>query len=475
MKIDVAVVGGGPGGYVAARRAAQLGYQVAVVEGRHLGGVCLNRGCIPTKTMLQAVSLANQIRRSASYGVVVPGAPEIDYEALVRRRDEVVARLRGGLGDLLGLAGISVIAGTASFNAPNILAIAPAPADVAAALAPGGVTIDSVEAEHIIIATGSKPAVLAVPGADHPRVIDSDGVLALKSVPSSMLVLGAGPLGCEWSAIFAGLGCKVTLVEMITSVLPQEDPDVGAVLADALAAQGVTIHTGTRVASIAGAADKITAELIGAHQESITSDYVLVATGRLPLTEALDLKSAGVETEGPGWVKVDDYQRTSADPVLAIGDVTGKCLLAHVACRQAVVAVEKLAGLSPNPVRDDRIPCVVYTEPEVASVGMTEAQARGKGIPVSVGQFPNFANARAVTRGQETGFVKVVADSRSGKLVGVHMIGPEAGELIGDAVSALEGESTLDEVADVIRPHPTLCESLNEACLTAAGRPLFSV
>jgi dihydrolipoamide dehydrogenase len=475
MKVDLAVLGGGSGGYIAARRAAQLGMRVAVVECRHLGGVCLNRGCVPTKTMVQAVRIANQIRRAAAYGVVVAGEPAIDYAALLAKRDEVVERLRTGLGDLLQLAGIPVIPGRASFAGPNTLAITPVSAEVAAGLGSMGSTVDTLDAGHIVIATGSRPAGLPPDCVAHPRVIDSDGALALKALPSSLLVVGAGPIGCEWSFIFAGLGCKVTLVTRRPHVLPQEDPDLGAVLAETLRAMDVTIHTGTRVASIVGAEDDVEVELDGECQRTVTAEYVLVAAGRLPLTEGLELESIGIETEGAGWVKVDDYLRTNVPSVLAIGDVTGRCLLAHVAFSHAVIAVEKLAGLSPKPARADRIPNVVYTEPEVASVGLTEAQAREGGLGISIGEFPNFANARAVTRGQEEGFVKVVADSGSGRVLGVHMIGPDAGELIADAVSALEKEWTLDEVAEVMRPHPTLCESLGEACLTAAGRPLFSV
>ncbi len=474
MKVDLAVVGGGSGGYIAARRAVQLGMRVAVVECRHLGGVCLNRGCVPTKTMLQAVSIANQIRRAATYGVVVSGDPGIDYEALLQKRDEVVERLRGGLGDLLELAGVPVISGHASFLGPNALAISPVAA-VSGASSGTGPTVEQVEADHIILATGSRPASLPCPGGEHPRVIDSDGLLALRTVPSSLVVVGAGAIGCEWSFIFAGLGCKVTLVTRRSHVLPREDPDIGAVLAESLIARGVTVLTDTCVGSITGSEDAVKVDFEGGSKPAVTAEYVLAATGRLPLIDGLNLESAGVETEGPGWVKTDEYLRTSAASVLAIGDVTGKCLLAHAAFRHALVAVEKLAGLSPNPACVDHIPYVVYTEPEVASVGLSEVRAQERGLPISVGRFPNFANARAVTRGQEAGFVKVVADPVTSKVLGVHMVGSEAGELIAEAVSAIEKGSTLDELAEVIRPHPTLCESLGEACLTAAGRPLFSV
>jgi dihydrolipoyl dehydrogenase len=336
-----------------------------------------------------------------------------------------------------------------------------------------------VEAEHILVATGSKAAGLDCVGADHPRVIDSDGILALKRLPASVLVVGAGAIGCEWSSILAGLGCRVTLMTRRQHVLPREDPDIGSALGECLAAQGVDILTGTHVESISGTGGgtdgAVTALLEGDCARSLTVEYLLVAAGRLPLTDGLNLETIGVETEGPGWIKVDEYQRTNVPSVLAIGDVTGRSLFAHAAFRQALVAVEKLAGLSPQPTRVDRIPYVAYTRPEVAGVGLTEEQARAQGLAVTVAQAPNFTNARAVIKGHEEGFVKVVAEQGSGRLLGVHMIGIQAGELIPDAVSALEKGWTLEELAAVIRPHPALCESLGEACLTAAGRPLFSI
>ena len=341
-----------------------------------------------------------------------------------------------------------------------------------------GTTLDqteTIEAEHIIVATGSKPLALSIPGADHPRVLDSDGALALTAVPSSIVVVGAGAVGCEWSQIFARLGATVSMVEMLPAVLPRSDADMGKEIAKALKSEGVDIHTGTSITAVKEAGDQLEVhlvELAGGAGSVLKAEYVLIAAGRGPLTEGLDLEAAGVATDAKGWITTDEYQRTNVPSVLAIGDVTGKALLAHVASRQGVVAVEKLAGLSPEPVRDDRIPAVTYTDPEVATVGLTEDEARQKDPAAKVGKFVFAANGRALAQGVEGGLVKVVADSRFGRLLGVHMVGPHAGEMLAEAVLALELEATLDEFTSVIRAHPSLSEALGEAGLAAQGRAL---
>jgi dihydrolipoamide dehydrogenase len=303
-------------------------------------------------------------------------------------------------------------------------------------------------------------------------VIDSDGALALTSVPASLIVVGAGAVGCEWSLIFSRLGCKVTLIEMLPIVLPRVDEDMGRVLAKALRAEGVTVHVGTTLAGISEQAGNVRVRLQGGPGGVAEAEYVLGAAGRLPLTGDLELQAAGVQAEGEGWIRTDDYQRTNVPSVLAIGDVTGRALLAHVASRQGIVAVERLAGLSPDPVRDDRIPFVTYTDPEIATVGLTEGQARGKGLSVTVGKFPFSANGRALAHGRETGMVKVVAESRFGRVLGVHMVGDHVSELLAEAVLALKLEASLDEMTSLIRAHPTLSEALGEASLAAAGRAL---
>jgi dihydrolipoamide dehydrogenase len=474
MKTDLAIVGAGPGGYVAAIRAAQLGMDVAIVERRHLGGVCLNRGCIPTKAMLQTAAVMHEVKHADRFGVNVVGEVSINYAVALARRDEVVKRLRNGVRGLLLHGKVQMLPAAASFTGPSSLALDPVDVDIGAGRTVKPVTDTVLEADHIILATGSKSMRLPVPGAGHPRVIDSDGALALSSVPRSVVVVGAGAVGCEWSMIFARLGASVTLVEMLPAVLPREDEDMGKTLRRALKAAGVAVHLNTSITGIASHNDEVEVELKGEFEGAVQAEYVLIGAGRLPLTDGLQVDAAGVETDSRGWILTDDFQRTNVSSVLAIGDVTGKALLAHVASRQGVVAVEKLAGLSPEPVQIDRIPSVTYTDPEVASVGLTEAHAREQGLPVVVGKFPFSASSRALAQGSELGMVKLVAESRLGRVLGIHMVGPHVGELLGEAVLALELEATLDELSSVIRAHPTLAEALGEAALAASGRALHT-
>ncbi|MCZ7665545.1 MAG: dihydrolipoyl dehydrogenase [Thermoleophilia bacterium] len=466
-RADLAIVGAGPGGYVAALRAAQLGLNVTLVEERALGGVCLNRGCIPTKAMLQTASLVHECRAAVASGLLTGSDIGVDYTAALQRRDLAVSRLTKGVAGLLRHAGVRVVAGHASFTGPNALAVT--------ASGPGqaGDVAQEIDAGHIVVATGSRPAALPVPGGDHPQVIDSDGALALTEVPARLLVVGGGAVGCEWTTIFSRLGSQVTLVEMLPSLLPREEPELAAVLVRALRQEVVTVHTSTSVLAVdaTGGALQVTLSPEG----TVKVDAVLVAAGRQPLTTGLDLDRAGVTTDSRGWILVDDYGRTNVPSILAIGDVTGQALLAHVASRQGIVAVEKLAGLSPAPVRKDRIPSVTFTDPEVASAGLTEAEAREQGVDVRVGRFPFSASGRAVATGHETGLVKVVADARFDRVLGVHMVGAHVGELLAEAVLALELESTLDELTMVIRAHPTLSEAVGEAALAATGNALHTV
>lgn len=475
MKTDLAVIGAGPGGYVAALRAAQLGMQVAVVESAHLGGVCLNRGCIPTKAMLRTAAAAHEARHAERFGVMIDAPVRIDYAAALAHRDAVVARLKNGVRGLLRHGKVQIVPGRAAFAGPRTLVVEPVPNDIGAGRSAALAQTVTLEADHIIIATGSRPLVLPVPGADLPRVLDSDGALALTSVPSSIVVVGAGAVGCEWSQIFARLGASVTLVEMLPAVLPREDGDLSAEIAKALKAEGVAIHTGTSITAVKDLGSEVEVQLVqlaAGSTSAVTAEYVLIGAGRGPLTDGLELEAAGVDTDAKKWVTTDEYQRTNVPSILAVGDVTGRALLAHVASRQGIVAVEKLAGLSPEPVRDDRIPSVTYTDPEVASVGLTEAQARERQSDVKVGKFPLSANGRAVAQGTERGLVKVVADPRFGQILGVHMVGPHAGDMLAEAVLALELETTLDEFTAVIRSHPTLSEAVGEAGLAAQGRAL---
>ena len=465
---DLAIIGAGPGGYVAALRAAQLGMTVTLVERDTLGGVCLNRGCIPTKAMLQAAALAHEFRRAGEFGLVVSHPVTVNYPAVLARRDAVVGRLRNGVKGLLRHAKVDVVSGTASFLDATTISVTPGTASGAGAA-------EEMRAGHIIVATGSRPLMLALPGADHPCVIDSDGALALTEVPARLLVVGGGAVGCEWSTIFSRLGSEVTLVELLPTLLPREEPESSTVLTKALTHDGVTVKTGTSLVAVTEVAGGLRVDLSGADSSALEVDYVLMAAGRRPNSEGLALEAAGVRLDPKGWITTDRWQLTNVPTVLAIGDVTGQALLAHVASRQGIVAVEKLAGLTPTPVRADRIPSVTYTDPEVASVGLSEARAREAGLTVQVGTFPFTASGRALASGVENGLVKVVAEARFGRVLGVHLVGAHVGELLAEAVLALELEATLDELTSVIRAHPTLSETIGEAALAAGGHALHIV
>jgi dihydrolipoamide dehydrogenase len=380
----------------------------------------------------------------------------------------VVNTLRNGVKGLLRHAKVDVVSGTASFLDATTISVAPGSAV-------GGTAAEEIRAGHIIVATGSRPTTLALPGTDHPRVIDSDGALALTEVPARLLVVGGGAVGCEWSTIFNRLGAEVTLVEVLPTLLPREEPELSKVLTTALTHDGVTVKTGTSLVAVAEVAGGLRVELSGAETAALDVDYVLMAAGRRPNSEGLALEAAGVHLDPKGWITTDRWLCTNVPSVLAVGDVTGQALLAHVASRQGIVAVEKLAGLSPTPVRADRIPSVTYTDPEVASVGLSEAQARQAGLDAQVGMFPFAASGRALASGVENGQVKVVADARFGRVLGVHLVGAHVGELLAEAVLALELEATLDELTSVIRAHPTLSETIGEAALAAGGHGLHIV
>jgi dihydrolipoamide dehydrogenase len=448
---------------------------VTLVERDALGGVCLNRGCIPTKAMLQAAALAHEIGRAGEFGLVVSPPVTVDYPAVLARRDAVVGKLRNGVKGLLRHAKVEVVSGTASFLDATTITIAPSAASAAASGAADAPASQQIRARHIIVATGSRPASLTLPGADHPRVIDSDGALALTEVPARLLVVGGGAVGCEWSTIFNRLGAEVTLVELLPTLLPREEPELSKVLTNALRHDKVTVKTGTSLVAVTEVAGGLRVELSGLEAAALEVDYVLMAAGRRPNSEGLALEAAGVRLDPKGWIATNRWLCTSVPTVLAIGDVTGQALLAHVASRQGIVAVEKLAGLSPTPVRTDRIPSVTYTDPEVASVGLSEAQAREAGLTVQVGTFPLTASGRALASGVENGLVKVVADARFGRVLGVHLVGAHMGELLAEAVLALELEATLDEMTSVIRAHPTLSETIGEAALAAGGHALHTV
>jgi len=458
--VDVCVIGTGPGGYIAAVRASQLGMKVAVVEREELGGVCLNRGCIPTKAMLRSAEVLHIAEHASDYGVLVENV-SFDFGQVVNRREKVVKQLTGGVGSLFKSYGIEVIKGSGRLAQGGQVVVS-------------GSTDDTVNARHVILATGSVPAKLPIPGADGPGVIDSDGALALKEVPKSMLIIGGGAVGSEWACVFSSFGTKVTLVEMLPTLLPLEDEDMGRTLARSLQRQGVTVHTEARLEEITTGDDGQSVGVLtlkDGKQERIAAEKILVGVGRKPNTDGLALDAAGVKTDRRGFVEVDDYLRTNVPNVYAIGDITGKQLLAHLASHQGVVAAEAIAGKA-HPMDYKVVPACTYTHPEVASVGLSEKKARDAGYDVQVGRFPFQANGRALTYGDVEGLVKIVADAKYGELLGVHIIGPQASELIPEAALGIRLEATLEDLSGTIHAHPTLAEAVMEAAWAAAGAAL---
>src|SRR5437879_2895521 len=450
---DVVVVGGGPGGYVAAIRAAQLGAKTAIVEKDRLGGTCLVRGCIPTKALLQSSELYTLAKGGAALGLVADNIA-FDWAAAQKRKTAVVDQLVKGVEGLLKAGGVTIIRGSGK-------------------LAGGGaIDVDGqrLQAKDIIIATGSAVSRIPLKGAE--LTIDSDRILELREVPRRLAVIGGGVVGMEFAAMFAALGSKVTVLEVLPHVLPMVDSDLVAAYSKHLGGMGGTIQTNARVTEVVKTRDALQVQFsAGAEGGAVDADQVLLAVGRTPYTEGLGAEEAGVKLER-GRVVVDQHLRTTAGGVWAIGDVIGGIMLAHVASYEGVCAVESIAGHSDRIPDYHAVPNCVYTEPEIAHVGLGEKDAREKGLDVRVGRFPFAASGRALTLGQSEGFVKVIADSRSGKLLGAHIIGPRATDLIAEATLAIQNGLTLEQLDLTIHAHPTLPESLMEAALAAQGRSI---
>ncbi len=458
VRCDIAVVGAGPGGYVAALRAAQLGAQVTLIEKDRIGGVCLNWGCIPTKTLLRTAEVLNLARNAAEYGVIVDGV-RLDWAAAQKRKDATVRRLTGGVRMLLDRAKVHVVSGTARFVSPTALEVATAAG------------AERVEATDYVLATGSRPAALPIPGLQGPAILTSDGALALDSLPQSLLIIGAGPIGVEFATLFGACGVKVTLVEVLPRVLPTLDADLGAEVERSLKKARVQVLTGSKVTRVEAREGKQAVTVLANDKDALVEvDKILVAVGRRPNVEELALDSIGVAVDRSG-IQVDEHMRTSVPHVYAIGDVVGRMLLAHVAMHEGLVSVENALG-QVRSMSYAAVPGCVFSWPEVATVGLSEEQARANGHELLIGKFPFRANGKALAHGEHDGLVKIVAESKYGQVLGVHIVGPHASDLIQEGTLALGLEATLDELEATIHPHPTFSEALAEAALAARGRAL---
>ena len=453
QSFDVVVIGGGPGGYVAALRAAQLGAKAAVIERDRVGGTCLVRGCIPTKALLQSAELYTLAKAGRQFGIVSPQIG-LDWSAALARKAGVVDKLVKGVEGLLKAGGVSLISGTARLAGKGTV----------------DVSGERIQAKDIVIATGSAVARIPLKGAE--LTIDSDQILELKEIPGRLAVIGGGVVGMEFAAMFAALGCKVTVLEMLPQVLPMVDADLVAVYAKHLAGLGGEIHTNAKVEGVGKRNGGLQVRFSsGGEGGAVDADQVLLAVGRVPYTLGLEAEKAGVKLER-GRVVVDEHLHTTADGVWAIGDVIGGIMLAHVASYEGVCAVENITGHSDRIPDYHAAPNCIYTDPEIAHVGLGEKEAKEQGLDVKVGRFPFAASARALTLGQSEGFVKVIADASSGRLLGAHIIGPRATDLIAEATLAVQNGLTLEQIDLTIHAHPTLPESLMEAALAAQGRAI---
>jgi dihydrolipoamide dehydrogenase len=441
MAYDVVIIGSGPGGYSAAIRAAQYGLKTALVEkDSKLGGTCLHVGCIPTKALLHSASLWQDVLHGSEQGILCDN-PRLEFAKVIERKNQVVSKHAKGIEFLMKKNKVDWIRGYGKLAGA------------------GKVEVDgkAVETRNVILATGSAARMLPGIEPDPERILTNVEILNLTSVPKSIGIIGAGAVGCEFASIFNRFGSAVTLVEMLPRIVPTEDEEISKELQRLFKKAGIRVETGAKVGN------GFSLTLAGGKTETLEAEKLLVAVGRRPLTDNLGLESTRVELER-GFIRVDQWMQTAEPGVYAIGDVVaGSPQLAHVATREGMVAVAHIAGKPVTPIHHDRIPGCTYTEPEIGSVGLTEAEARAAGRQVKVGKFPFLANSKATILGRHDGFVKVVVDEKFGEILGVHIIGPSATDLIMEAVTAMESEATVETMMNAIHPHPTLTEAVGEA------------
>lgn len=456
---DVIILGGGPAGYVCAIRCAQLGLATAVVERDKLGGVCVNIGCIPTKALLHSAYVANLVAHDAKdLGVEVTGA-KADYGVAMRRSRKVSEQNSKGVEFLMKKHKVTVIKGSGALGKDRTVKV-------------GNDQYQATKA--VVIATGSRVKGIPQIGLEINKstVISSDEALFLEQVPKTMAVIGAGAVGCEFADIFNAFGTKVTLIEALPRILPLEDAESSDALAKSYRKRGITTVAGAKVTKATVAADKVTLEYeAGGKRETLEVEKVLMAAGRAVNTESMGFEQSGVQLTDRGFVKVNlDTLETTAPGVYCIGDVAGPPMLAHKGSREGVVVAERIAGRHPHPIRYDNVPSVTYCHPEVASIGLTEDQAKERKLDYQVGRFPFSANGRARSTNETEGFVKIIRDKKYGEILGAHIVGSHASELIHELTVARENEYTVEEVDLAIHAHPTLSEAIAEAALDSMGR-----
>lgn len=457
MDYQVGILGGGPGGYVCALKAAQLGLSVVLIEGEQLGGTCLNRGCIPTKALVKSADLWREIGRAEEFGLFV-GEKRIDYGAAAARKDQVVTSLVGGVEKLMKAANIRVVKGWGEFSKLGQLSVR----------TENGV--ENFNVENVVLATGSVPVRIPIPGADLPGVETSDEILEGKDLPKSLVIIGGGVIGLEFASIYQAFGVKVSVVEMLPTLLPTIDEEIPKRLTPLLKRSGMDIYTKTAVKQIRQDGESLVVQIEDAKGErDIPADRVLLSTGRRPSMRGIDVDSLGLEIER-GAIKVNSQMQTNLPNVYAIGDVVGGIMLAHVASEEGTVAVEHIAGHTVE-MSYRAIPSAIFTHPEIAAVGYTEQELKASGKEYRVSKFPFSANGKALALGESVGLVKILADTE-GVVIGASVMGPQASTLISELVIAVEKGLRAEEIARTVHAHPTLPEAIMEAAQGIEGKPL---
>jgi len=459
---DVIFMGGGPAGYVGAIRCAQLGLSTAVVEREGLGGTCVLWGCIPAKALLESASIANRLRHAADFGINV-GEVKTDYNVAMKRSRAVSTQNSKGVEFLFKKNKITWIKGTATLAGKNAVSVK---------------TADGKDERHdakkaVVIATGSRVRGLPQAGLELNKttIVSSDEALTLEKAPKSIAIVGAGAVGCEFADVFNAFGSQVTLIDVMPNVLPLEDTDASKEVERAFKKRGITIVTGANISNVKAAKDSVSMTIeAGGEKKDLQTDIVLVAAGRAPVIDNLGLKEAGVQLTERGFVKINEHMETTAKGIFSIGDVAGPPMLAHKGEREGIVLAEYLAGKSAHGMDYNNIPNATYCHPEVASIGLTEQQCKDKKLDYKVGKFPFMASGRARTSGETEGFVKIIRDAKYGEILGAHIVGAHATELIHELVVARTNEYTVEEVELAIHAHPTLSEAVSEAALDSLGR-----
>src|SRR5436305_785309 len=475
---DILIIGGGPGGYVAAIRAAQLGFKTAVVEREHLGGICLNWGCIPTKALLRTAEIYHYAEHAKDYGLKLEGKITYDPAAVVKRSRAVSGQLNGGVGFLMKKNKIDVIWGEATITKPGEVSVAkpkkqpmqpqhPAPK--------GTLGEGTYQAKHIILATGARPRVLPGIEPDGKLIWTYFEAMVPPEFPKSLVVMGSGAIGIEFASFYRTMGCEVTVVELLPQILPVEDAEIAALARKRFEKQGIKIFTGTKVTKVEKGANDVTCTLDDGKGKTSTlkADRVISAVGVVGNTEDLGLEKLGVKIDR-GVIAIDAVGRTNVPGIYAIGDVAGPPMLAHKAEHEGTICVDAIKGLHPHAMDKLMIPGCTYCQPQVASVGLTEAKAKEQGLQLKIGRFPFIGNGKAIALGEPDGLVKTIFDAKTGKLLGAHMVGAEVTELIQGFVIAMNLETTEAELINSVFPHPTLSEMMHESVMDAYGRVIHT-